>query len=63
MSVPRFFRDGVIYRIVPHHEADDSIRIGWVPLPDLDGTTHGQWSVLMMWLCACPMRVPLRGAA
>lgn len=54
-----FTRSDAIYRMVPHHEADDSVRLGWMPTPALDGTIHGQWSVLMLWLCECPMRVPL----
>ena len=62
-SVPRFFRDGVVYRKVLHHEANDCILLGWVPTPVLDGTIHGQYCIMMMWLCECPMRVPLREAA
>lgn len=58
-AIPKFFRDGVIYHQIRHHAAMDAILLGWVPTPALDGTTHGQYSVLMMWLCQCPMRVPL----
>jgi hypothetical protein len=33
--------------------ADDYLRLGWLPLPTLNGTPHGEWSVHMAWLCAC----------
>lgn len=57
-------RPDAIYRMVPLHEAEDSVSLGWVPTPALDGTTHGQWSVLMFWItCGCAMRVPRRQSA
>lgn len=33
---------------------DDALRMGWLPLRDLHGCHHGEWSVLAVWLCACP---------
>ena len=62
LPVHPFTRTDAIYRMVPHHEADDSCRLGWEPTQALNGTTHGQWSVLMMWICGCgrAMRVPVR---
>lgn len=59
MSIPPFHRDDAIYRMVPIREADDCVRLGWAPTNALAGTVHGTWSVLMMWLCKCPMRLPL----
>jgi hypothetical protein len=41
------------FRYVPHHLAEDYCRLGWMPLCALDGTVHGYWSVLMVWLCDC----------
>jgi hypothetical protein len=31
----------------------DWIALGWVPLPSLDGTPHGHWSVHCVWICDC----------
>ncbi len=59
MSIPPFHRDDVIYRKVLIDQADDFLLLGWVPTNTLVDTTHGFWSVLMMWMCACPMRLPL----
>jgi len=42
------------FRFVRHHEALDYCRLGWCPRPALDGTPHGQYSVMIEWLCACP---------
>ena len=41
------------FRMVPHHLAEDYCRLGWMPTPALAGTIHGEWSVLMIWLCDC----------
>ena len=45
---------------VRHSAADDWIMLGWLPLPDLDGTHHGDWSVLMKWCCECKPPIPRR---
>ena len=43
-------------KYVPIHAADDHIRMGWMAvLPGLVGTSHGEWSVLMQWVCGCPV--------
>jgi len=31
----------------------DYCRMGWMPLPTLAGTYHGNFSVHMAWLCDC----------
>ena len=42
------------FRYVTFHNADDYLRLGWVPRsPGLRGTHHGHWSILMEWICAC----------
>lgn len=46
------------HKFVRHHDAIDHLRLGWLALPDLDGTSHGQWSVLCVWLCSCPLVQP-----
>jgi hypothetical protein len=48
----------VIFRYVRLHDVERWMRCGWLPLDGLDGTHHGHWSVLMAWLCDCPMREP-----
>ena len=45
---------GSIHRFVRFHQAEDYLRLGWLPLPSLRGTHHGDWSVHMAWLCDCP---------
>lgn len=63
MSLGPFIRDDAIYRMVPLAEAKDSVLLGWISTPALEGTTHGQWSVLMLWICCkCrEMRIPVGG--
>lgn len=46
------------HRWVRHEHALDFCRVGWMPLPSLDGTTHGAWSVHVVWLCNCPLVQP-----
>lgn len=53
-----------IYRYVRHSEVEDFIRLGWLPTNALEGTSHGQWSVLCRWICpACVPVEPKREAA
>lgn len=47
-----------VHRLVRHEDALDFCRVGWLPLPSLDGTCHGQWSVHLAWLCECPIVQP-----
>lgn len=46
-----------VHRWVRHHAAEDYLRLGWVPQATLDGTTHGHWSVHVVWIC--PACVPV----
>ncbi len=46
------------HHFVLHDRAGDYLRLGWCPSlcdrsPALDGTPHGQYSVLMSWICQC----------
>lgn len=41
------------HRWVLIRNAMDYCRAGWMPLPSLDGTGHGQFSVHFIWLCPC----------
>jgi hypothetical protein len=31
----------------------DFVRQGWLALPTLDGTHHGEYRVHLVWLCCC----------
>ena len=48
------------FRYVTFHNADDYLRLGWVPRFGLRGTHHGHWSILMEWICACECVEPRR---
>jgi hypothetical protein len=50
----------VIYRFAPLALALDYCRLGWAPSNALQGLHHGQYSVLMCWLCDCPLVEPER---
>ena len=41
-----------VHRWVRIPVADDYLRLGWVAESTLEGTTHGFWSVHMVWICA-----------
>ena len=49
-----------IFRYAPVELALDYCRLGWAPSPALEGTYHGEFAVLMEWLCGCPAREPGR---
>lgn len=51
------------HRYVRYHEVDAYLAVGWLALPTLNGTTHGQWSVHCVWLCDCRPALPKREAA
>ena len=47
-----------IFRYVPIGLAGDYCRLGWVPSPALRDTYHGEFAVLMEWVCGCPACEP-----
>jgi hypothetical protein len=48
-----------VHRWVRHQTAEDYLKLGWVPQCTLEGTTHGLWSVHMVWICdVCQPREP-----
>lgn len=47
------------YRYVVHRRVDDYLLLGWVPTAALEGTYHGNYSMLMFWPCACKAREPV----
>lgn len=48
----------MIIRYVRHSEVESYLLLGWCPHPGLDGTHHGDWSTLCVWMCGCEPRVP-----
>lgn len=48
------------HRWVRIERAYDYLRLGWLPLPTLEHTPHGAYSVHMAWLCACKAVEPIR---
>lgn len=34
-------------------EIGDWLALGWLPHDALQGTHHGNWSVLVEWICSC----------
>jgi hypothetical protein len=49
------------YRFVRHNDMAAFEQCGWCWCAHL-GETHGQWSVMMRWLCDCKPVVPLRAS-
>jgi len=48
----------MIFHLVLHRHVADFLACGWVVRADL-GDYHGQFAVMMQWLCDCPIRKPL----
>lgn len=51
------------HRFVRHNQAEDYLRLGWIPLPTLINTPHAEYSVHMAWLCSCKAVEPRMPAA
>lgn len=49
-----------LFHFVRHESATDWLRVGWVARRSLHGSHHGEWSVLMEWLCSCAPVMPVR---
>ena len=50
MSDPKWLRETTDKLLVRIPAAEDWCRIGWIPTATLEGTHHGDWSVMMAWL-------------
>jgi hypothetical protein len=46
-------------RYVNHHRVLDYARLGWSIADTLSDIWHGQYSILMIWLCHCPCLEPV----
>ena len=47
-----------VYRYIRHHEVEKWEAVGWEHADPLDGTPHGEWSVLMYWPHKRPAEEP-----
>jgi hypothetical protein len=45
-------------KFVRHHDVVDHLRVGWCQTGALEGTHHGEHSVLLVWQCSCAVVVP-----
>jgi hypothetical protein len=36
----------------------DYVRVGWIVEDTMDDCHHGRYSILMKWLCECPVVEP-----
>ena len=50
--MPHFFK------YVRHDDVDLYLALGWCPSDALAGTHHGEWAVLMLWICSCQCPMP-----
>lgn len=50
------------YRFVRIPDVESYLQLGWMPTPALEGISHGNWSVLCRWICACPVPQPIMKA-
>lgn len=46
-----------IFRYVRHHDVEDYLRLGW-HIAQVDLAHHSHYSVLLVWMCRCPMVEP-----
>ena len=40
------------------HDIEDHLRLGWVVEPETSYCHHADYSVIMKWICQCPIREP-----
>jgi hypothetical protein len=45
-------------KFVRHDDVALYLALGWCPSTALADTYHGQWAVLMLWLCSCTCPLP-----
>jgi hypothetical protein len=46
------------HRWVSHAQVPDYLRLGWLALSTLDGTSHGIYAAHCIWLCGCKLVEP-----
>jgi hypothetical protein len=42
-----------VAKFVPHHPVLEYLRIGWCPTLAHADMHHGEFSVLLIWMCGC----------
>jgi hypothetical protein len=51
------------YAYAKHSDVEAFLRLGWLPHDSLDGCDHGQYAVLVEWLCDCQVPMPVHDTA
>jgi hypothetical protein len=51
------------FRFVIHDRVLDYARLGWTIEDTMEDCHHGQYSILMEWLCNCPLVEPRKRSA
>jgi hypothetical protein len=51
-------RLGMTFRYVNHQRVLDYARLGWCIADTFEHCYHGEFSILMMWMCPCPLVEP-----
>jgi hypothetical protein len=46
------------FRFVVHYRVLDYARLGWIIEDTVEDCHHGEYSILMEWLCDCPVAEP-----
>jgi hypothetical protein len=54
MSKCQMAREKVL-RYARYPDVDAYLKQGWIYRPGLEGCHHGEWSVILEWLCECPV--------
>lgn len=52
-----------ILQFVRHEDVESYMQLGWQPSGidgGLVGTPHGQYAIIMVWPCGCPLARPQR---
>jgi hypothetical protein len=50
--------EAATFRYVNHDRVFDYARLGWCLADLFGGCYHGEFSVLMVWICKCPLAEP-----
>ena len=47
-----------LLKYVSIHEIDAHLALGWLAIPETSYCHHSDFSILMRWVCQCPIREP-----
>jgi hypothetical protein len=48
----------LIVKYVGIHDIDAHLALGWLAIPETSYCHHHDYSILMRWICQCPIREP-----